>query len=175
MSSEVEAITKSIAGSWAIQPTDTRVTVTATKLGFISVVAKLELISGTISVVDGHVTIDMRLDPASVDTGNAKRDAHLRGADFLDTSTYPQASFTATQPWHGESGPVKGVLTVRDKAVNVTLHVDNLAVDGVQRIASFSVTGNVNRDDLGLTKAPGFIIKKQLQLDVSAHARQARS
>jgi polyisoprenoid-binding protein YceI len=170
MSPAVEATMKAVDGSWSIEPTQTQATVTATKLGFISVVAKLALTSGRVTVANGNVTIDMRLDAISVDTGNNKRDEHLRGSDFLDVETYPQASFTATQPWSGKSGPIKGVLTVKDKAVNVTVHVDNLVVDAAQKVARFTVTGNVNRDDLGLTKAPGFIIKKQLQLNVSVTA-----
>jgi polyisoprenoid-binding protein YceI len=174
MSTTVETLTTQLTtGTWAIESTQSKATATATLLGVISVPTVLAITAGSIALRDGNVAIDVRLDPKSVDTRNAKRDEHLRGADFLDVDAYPQASFVALQPWSGKAGSIKGVLTVKGKAVDITLHVTNLAVDSVKNVATFTVTGNVNRDDLGITKAPGFLIKKQLRLHVSVTVRQA--
>ena len=38
---------------------------------------------------NGRVTADLRIDVSSVDTGNARRDKHLRSEDFLDVDTFP--------------------------------------------------------------------------------------
>lgn len=40
--------------------------------------------------------INVKIDPASVDSNHAERDKHLRGEDFLAVNTYPSASFTST-------------------------------------------------------------------------------
>lgn len=40
--------------------------------------------------------VEVVIKTASVDSNHAERDKHLRGADFLDASKYPQARFTST-------------------------------------------------------------------------------
>ena len=40
-------------------------------------------------------SVDARIDTASIDTGIAERDTHLRGPDFFDVSRYPQMRFTS--------------------------------------------------------------------------------
>ena len=39
--------------------------------------------------------VDFWLDPASVDTGDEKRDAHIRSADFFDVEHFKEVNFTA--------------------------------------------------------------------------------
>ena len=39
----------------------------------------------------------LRIRTASIDTGNADRDAHLRSADFLDVENYPTITFRSTK------------------------------------------------------------------------------
>ena len=39
--------------------------------------------------------IDCWIDVTSVDTNNADRDAHLKGADFFDAEKFPQISFVS--------------------------------------------------------------------------------
>jgi polyisoprenoid-binding protein YceI len=51
----------------------------------------------------------------SVDTKNAKRDEHLRGADFLLTEKYPDIVFSLeTLVSDGQGVTIAGILTVRD-------------------------------------------------------------
>ena len=40
--------------------------------------------------------VEVRIDVASVNTGNAERDQHLRTADFFDTDTHPEMTFRST-------------------------------------------------------------------------------
>ena len=53
---------------------------------------------------DGPQEITLKLETASVDSNHAERDKHLRGDDFLDTDSYPHASFTSS----GYSGDANG-------------------------------------------------------------------
>src|SRR3712207_1055962 len=42
-------------------------------------------------------TVTLRIRTASIDTGNADRDAHLRSPDFLDVDTHPEIVFASTR------------------------------------------------------------------------------
>ena len=41
-------------------------------------------------------TIEVKIDPASIDSNHAERDKHLRGDDFLDVRKYPTSTFVGT-------------------------------------------------------------------------------
>src|SRR5690242_11136976 len=38
-------------------------------------------------------TVDTTIDVNSIDTGNSKRDSHLKGEDFFDAAKYPKITF----------------------------------------------------------------------------------
>ena len=50
------------------------------------------------SVVTGWAKV------ASIDTGSAERDAHLRSAEFFDAERYPAIRFASTRIQHVEGG-----------------------------------------------------------------------
>ena len=56
----------------------------------------------------GASKVDVSIDTASVDTRHAKRNVHIRSADFLDVKKYPKASFVSTS--YEESGNGSAVL-----------------------------------------------------------------
>jgi len=71
--------------------------------------------NGTVSA-DGEVSGTVRVAAASIDTRNARRDAHLRSADFFDSGNHPDITFTVDgiRP-SGQGVAVTGALTVRDR------------------------------------------------------------
>lgn len=73
----------------------------------------------------GRAEID--IDTASVSSGIAEFDAHLRNADFLDTARMPKARFVGTDfSFEGERVTVvAGSLTLLGKTVPVTLKASN--------------------------------------------------
>src|SRR5258708_39653196 len=97
------------------------------------------------------------MDAASIETGDAQRDAHLRSADFLDVEKFPTLSFKSEQ-----------IRIVRAGELAVE---GDLAIHGVTRKAVFTVEGptpptkdpwgntrvavsgttKINRKDYGLT------------------------
>ncbi|UFS61532.1 YceI family protein [Sulfurimonas sp. HSL-3221] len=88
---------------------------------------------------------------ASVDTDNAKRDDHLRSADFFDVAKYPEITFTMTS-FDGDS--VTGELTIHGVTRTVTLEaeVSGTIKDpwGMTR-SSIILEGSIKRSDFGLT------------------------
>lgn len=87
---------------------------------------------GTFKDFDGGFTFDdanpaadkvnVTINTGSLDTNHAERDKHLRSADFLNTSKYPQATFTSTEvKKEGERYKVTGNLTLNGVTKPITL------------------------------------------------------
>ena len=87
---------------------------------------------GTFKDFDGGFTFDdanpaadkvnVTINTGSLDTNHAERDKHLRSADFLNTSKYPQATFTSTEVTkEGERYKVTGNLTLNGVTKPITL------------------------------------------------------
>ena len=69
------------------------------------------------SRVSGKATV------ASIDTGQADRDAHLRSPDFFDAEHFPEISFESTHIKHVEGGMsrVLGDLTISGQTRQISL------------------------------------------------------
>ena len=93
---------------------------------------------------------------ASIDTGQADRDAHLRSADFFDAEHFPEIAFESTRIEHVEGGMfrVVGDLTIRDQTRQIALAtvVEGAGEDpwGNERIG-LQARAVINRTDFGLT------------------------
>ena len=79
------------AGIWTADLTRTRAAFAARHLFGQTVHGTIAVTGGTLDVApDGQPRrFQASLDPASIDTGNARRDADLRGRRFLGVETYP--------------------------------------------------------------------------------------
>ncbi|MFF6805961.1 YceI family protein [Streptomyces sp. NPDC012616] len=99
---------------------------------------------------DGTVTGTLTLRAASLDTKNAKRDAHLRGADFFDADNHPEITFAvrSAEPGAGGSVEVSGQLTVRgiSRPQSLTARVSGADSDAVTLDTEFTV----DRGEFGL-------------------------
>ena len=100
--------------------------------------------------------IDFWINPASISTGEEKRDAHLRSADFFDAEKFKEISFTGnTIKEKDENGrfSLYGGLTMKGIKKQIELDVDfgGIIKDpwGNQK-AIFTVNGKINRKDWGL-------------------------
>ena len=98
----------------------------------------------------------LTIDPSSVDTGTADRDAHLRSDDFFAVGTHPTLTFTSSRvvKTGDATYDVVGTLTIRGVAREITLPVTYLgtAKDPWGNVrAGFETSVTVNRKDFGLT------------------------
>jgi len=100
--------------------------------------------------------IDFWMNPASVDTGVADRDAHLKSADFFDVENFKQIHFignTYEKVDYDGSYTLYGDLTIKDITRQIKLDVE---FGGVMKDpwgnekAGFSINGKINRKDFGL-------------------------
>lgn len=123
--------------------------------------------------------VELTIDPASISTGSADRDAHLKSGDFFETETYPEWRFVSTEVSRdGEEWTITGDLTIKDttKPVTIVFEETGEAVDpfGNTRIG-FEGRATINRKDWGLTwnaalEAGGVLVSEKigLEFDISA-------
>jgi polyisoprenoid-binding protein YceI len=76
----------------------------------------------------GASKVNLEIDTVSIDTSDAKRDEHLRGADFFDVKQFPKMTFRSTQVERvGAGWKVTGDLTIRATTKPVVLDVDSIS------------------------------------------------
>ncbi|GBQ01553.1 polyisoprenoid-binding protein [Streptomyces spongiicola] len=122
--------------------------------------------------------IDVRI--ASIDTGIADRDGHLRSGDFFDAETFPVMSFRSNraEQLDGENYRISGDLTIKDvtRPLSIDLEFHGTATDvyGNERVG-FEGSAEILRSDWGLTwnaalETGGVMVsdKVKLTFDISA-------
>ncbi len=129
-------------------------------LGLNTVRGVFKTVSGTIDFDPKSVAADkinIEIDAASIDTGNEKRDGHVKSADFLDVAKFPKITFASKSVKASGKGKyqVTGELTLRGVTKPVTLQVAEFAGPAVSPLdkknhIGASVTGVINRQDFGI-------------------------
>ena len=117
---------------------------------------------------------------ASIDTGEAQRDKHLRSADFFDVEAFPEITYESTrvEPLDDTSSRVWGNLTMHGITREVTLDLVLEGTDtdpwGNER-AGAAVQGSLNRKDFDMkfnqALGSGNLLvgdKVRISIDVSA-------
>ena len=140
-------------GTWAVDPAHSDVAFVARHLMVTKVRGRFTDVSGTVTVADDFAasTVSAAAAVASVDTGNADRDAHLRSADFFDAETYPEITFVSTAV---TPDSLTGDLTIKGVTKPVTFDLDfgGVATDPWGNTkAAFEARTDVSRKDWGLT------------------------
>jgi polyisoprenoid-binding protein YceI len=101
--------------------------------------------------------IHLWIEPQSIDTGDAKRDEHLKSPDFFDAINYREISFVGTEIKETDNNgelELSGTLTIKDISKPVKL---NVAFGGIIKDpwgndrAGFTVKGKIDRRDWELT------------------------
>jgi polyisoprenoid-binding protein YceI len=116
------------------------------------------------------------IDVASVDTGNADRDKHLRTNDFFDAEKFPKITFKSTKiaaKGEGEFS-VTGEINIRGVSKPITLDVEYLGTSKNpygKTVAGISARGTVNRKDFGVSfnavlEAGGVAVSEQVKLEL---------
>lgn len=100
--------------------------------------------------------IDFWMDPASVDTGSAERDEHIKASDFFDVEHHKEITFTCNSYEtvdNDGSYEMYGDLTIKGITKRVKLDVEFGGVIkdpwGAEK-AGFTINGKINRKDWGL-------------------------
>jgi polyisoprenoid-binding protein YceI len=121
-------------------------------------------------------SVEFVIQAASIDTRDAKRDDHLRSADFFDVEKYPEITFKSSKITrvNDDTFAVAGTLTMHGVSKEITLMVDFLgemnAMGGTR--AGYELTTTVNRRDYGVSwnralDAGGFVLGDEVEVIIA--------
>ena len=170
-------VTLPAAGTWTFDPSHTTIGFVARHLMVTKVRGSFEKVSG--SVVVGEHPEDSKvvvaIDTASITTGWADRDGHLRGVDFFDVEQFPVMQFASTAVERSGSGwTMIGDLTIKDVTRPVALEVEfeGVAVDPWGKPhAAFTARTEIDREDWGLNwnvalETGGWLVSKKVTVEI---------
>lgn len=179
---EFEGLTIPAPGTFALDPTHTEVGFVVRHMKVAKVRGRFDEFEGSIEIADDPLQSRVRvtIKTASVNTRESNRDAHLRSADFFESETYPEMTFTSTKVEHrgGNDFDVTGDLTIHGVTKPVVLRTEfaDVVQDpwGNERIG-FSAVAEIDRFDFGLgwnaaLEAGGLVVSRKvvIELDVEA-------
>ncbi len=147
------------AATWSIDPDHSNIGFKVKHLMVSNVKGEFTTYTGTVEMDEKDITkskIDVTIETASIDTGVAKRDNHLRSADFFDSAKYPTMRFVSKDiKKAGTNLSVVGDLSLHGITREVVLEVEGPTEavkdpwGNIRRGAS--ATSKINRKDFGLT------------------------
>lgn len=130
-------------------------------------------------------SVQATIDVASIDTGVAQRDEHLRSADFFDAQKFPELRFQSKriERVDDERYRLIGDLTIRDVTRELVLDVEygGRAKDpwGNER-TGFVAKASLDRKDFGLgwnqlLETGGVLVGERVELELELEAIKASS
>jgi polyisoprenoid-binding protein YceI len=133
-------------------------------------------------------TVDVRIAVSSVNTGNERRDEHLRSADFFEAASHPHITFRSTSVRAaGENRLVaRGPLTIKGVTREIELPITVLGIqdipaemqgmlDGVTRVVGFEAGTRVRRQDFGVgvgNWAATVVVGGDVDISIAVEANQ---
>jgi polyisoprenoid-binding protein YceI len=172
---------------WYIDPSHTQATFSVKHMMVSTVRGRLGKLRGELDLDPEKLheaSFEIGADVSAIDTGDPRRDGHLRSADFFDTENYPEIVFKSSSvlPRGDNKYAVSGYLKIRDITRPVTFEVEleGIGVDGNGgRHLGASATVTIDRKDFGLVwNQPiqnGVLVGDKVKIDVGVEALDATS
>ena len=171
-----------LPGTYAIDVSHTSVGFVARHLMVSKTRGQLPVLSGTITIGDDPTdsSVEVSIDASGVETGDEKRDGHLKSADFFDVEQHPTIVYRSTRVTPTSSGhyDVEGDLTVRGVTRPVQLQVtfEGAVTDPWGNVRSgFAASAEIDREEFGLTwnqvlEGGGVLVGKKITIEIEAEA-----
>jgi polyisoprenoid-binding protein YceI len=172
--------------TWQIDPAHTSVEFAVKHMMFTTVRGRFKDVKGTITADESDPDgsrVEVELGAASIDTGSADRDTHLRSADFLDVETHPTITFRSKRvdgaaKKEGDRFKLTGDLTIRGTTMEVTL---DCTYEGTGKDpwggtrAGARATGTIDRREWGLKwnqalETGGILVANEVRIEVEVQA-----
>jgi polyisoprenoid-binding protein YceI len=130
--------------------------------------------SGTVDYDEKNIEaskVNVQIEAASINTGNADRDKHLRGEDFFDIAKYPDITFVSKR---ADAQKLVGDLTMHGvtKEIEIPYTMGGLVKDpwGKQRLGGSGAL-TIDRRDFGIKYDPtGLTIKNDVKIELEIEA-----
>ena len=151
---------------WIIDPKYTTVQFSAKLLFLFTIRGSFADISGSIERDPADISrssVEAVIKAASVNTGNKRRDSHLRSSDFLDVKEHAEIRFKSTRVEKGRDRDtlrVTGTLTIRDRSHEVVLDVnefDRSRSPQGEDVTYYAALKEIDRFDFGISYGRGLI------------------
>jgi polyisoprenoid-binding protein YceI len=164
--------------TWKVDPAHSDIALSVRQLLITTVSGRFTRYDVTIVTGEDPLgsSVNATIELASLDTGNEKRDEHIRSETFFDVAKHPTASYRSTGIRRaGEGWVIDGDLTLHGITRNVPVAV---AVKGFGagpnggRRASFSATAQVNRGEFGINRwtGGGLVVSDKVPISLEIHA-----
>ncbi len=168
------------AGSYALDQSHSHVSFSARHLMVTKVRGRFPVTAGKLVVAEDPTqsVVEATIDVNAVDSGDPKRDEHLRSADFFDAATFPTVTFRSNRVENHGDGEftLDGDLTVKGVTRPVTLKGEYLGTQaspwGDTRIG-FTAETEVSRKEWGLEwnvalETGGVLVSDKVKLTIDA-------
>ena len=162
--------------SWSIDAAHSSISFKVRHLGISNVRGEFLAYDAEI-LMDGAdlstLSVNANIETASIDTGNERRDGHLRSDDFFAAEEFPNMTFTSTGVTEVEENrfQLSGDLTIRDVTQAIVLEGEFLgtASMGDSERAGFEATTTINRTEFNLswdrlTEAGGLVVGHDVEI-----------
>ena len=147
------------AATWQIDPDHSSFQFKVRHLMVSNVKGDFTKVKGAVTMDDkdiSNLNVELTIDAASINTGHAKRDEHLKASDFFDVARYPTITFVSKKVI--KDGPdrlkVTGDLTMHGVTREVTVNVEGPTQEIKDPRGNFrrgaAGTARINRKDFGL-------------------------
>jgi polyisoprenoid-binding protein YceI len=171
-----------LAGTWDIDPAHSTVEFSVRHMMVTTVKGQFQKVKGTVELDEkdpNKSTVEVSIETASIDTREAKRDAHLKSPDFFDAAKFPALTFKSTKIEKAGKGKFKltGDLSMHGITKSVVLAVEGPSAsikDPYGRtVRGVMATGKLDRKDWGMTwnkalDSGGFVVSDEVKLDINA-------
>ena len=169
--------------AWNIDATHSHATFAVRHMVVSTVKGKFNVLRGTLNLDEANPAsswIEAEVDAASIDTGEANRDKHLRSPDFFDVEKYPKITFKSTkvEPVGDNEYKVTGDLTMHGVTRPVVFSVEHSGEVkdpyGFRR-AGFSAKTKISRKEWGLTwytllETGGAVVGDEVKIELDVEA-----
>ena len=168
------------AAEWKLDLSHSSVGFSIPHLVVSSVDGRFKEASAKIDLDDADLTksqVSVDISAASIDTGDQKRDDHLKSPDFFDVKKFPKLSFKSTKiVKSGSSYKLTGDLTIRDVTKSVTLDATLSApvkTPWGNQARAAKLNGKIKRSDFGLKwnkalETGGVVVGDEVTINVKA-------
>jgi len=162
--------------AWATDPAHSEVDFSIRHGGVSNVHGRFGGVKGTLVYNEADVTkstVTVTIDVSTVDTGEPKRDAHLKTDTFFDVAKFPTATFTSSSVVkNGSRLTVNGNLTLHGVTLPVVLDAEgpSTPVEGAmdhKTHSGFSATTTLSRTAYGIgTSFPAVLVGAEVKLTI---------
>lgn len=174
------ASTPSLAATYTVDAAHTRVGFAVTHMMVSTVRGEFGTVEGTVDYDPKNIAatkVNAKVAIASIDTRDAKRDDHLRSADFFDAAKFPEMTFVskAVKNVSQDGFDLVGDLTIRGVTREVTFRVKPFSPEhkdpwGNYKIGT-SATAKINRQDFGVSwnktlDGGGYIVGDEVTIEL---------